>query len=60
MFLPHVSSHGDGSFVFEEVVYIAHCDQVEFDCVHPEKKKKKKSYKNSGVISVKGCQVGYN
>ncbi|KAM9536992.1 copine-3-like isoform 2-T2 [Salvelinus alpinus] len=30
---------------------------VEFDCVHPEKKKKKKSYKNSGVISVKGCQI---
>uniref|UniRef100_A0A8C8M046 Copine-3 n=1 Tax=Oncorhynchus tshawytscha TaxID=74940 RepID=A0A8C8M046_ONCTS len=30
---------------------------VEFDCVHPEKKKKKKSYKNSGVISVKSCQV---
>ncbi|XP_029538556.1 copine-3-like isoform X2 [Oncorhynchus nerka] len=30
---------------------------VEFDCVHPEKKKKKKSYKNSGVISVKSCQI---
>nr|XP_046165738.1 copine-3-like isoform X2 [Oncorhynchus gorbuscha] len=30
---------------------------VEFDCVHPEKKKKKKSYKNSGVIGVKSCQI---
>uniref|UniRef100_A0A8C7G4H2 Copine 1 n=1 Tax=Oncorhynchus kisutch TaxID=8019 RepID=A0A8C7G4H2_ONCKI len=56
-----VDNHGDGDgcFVFEEVVYIVHCDQVEFDCVHPEKKKKKKSYKNSGVISVKSCQVAF-
>ncbi|XP_038871523.1 copine-3-like [Salvelinus namaycush] len=30
---------------------------VEFDCVHPEKQKKKKSYKNSGIISVKCCQI---
>ncbi|KAM4612521.1 copine-1-like isoform 3-T5 [Polymixia lowei] len=31
--------------------------RVEFDCVHPEKQKKKKSYKNSGVVSVKSCQL---
>uniref|UniRef100_A0A674BW86 Copine-3 n=1 Tax=Salmo trutta TaxID=8032 RepID=A0A674BW86_SALTR len=43
-----------------ELQKAAHGSPVEFDCVHPEKKKKKKSYKNSGVISVKGCQVGYN
>uniref|UniRef100_A0A3Q3GVH5 Copine-3 n=1 Tax=Labrus bergylta TaxID=56723 RepID=A0A3Q3GVH5_9LABR len=30
---------------------------VEFDCVHPEKQKKKKSYKNSGVVSVKSCKL---
>ncbi|MED6287109.1 Copine-1 [Characodon lateralis] len=29
---------------------------VEFDCIHPEKKKKK-SYKNSGVVSVKSCKL---
>ncbi|KAM6928064.1 copine-1 isoform 2-T3 [Xenentodon cancila] len=30
---------------------------VEFDCIHPEKQKKKKSYKNSGVVSVKSCKM---
>uniref|UniRef100_A0AAQ4RUC2 Copine I n=1 Tax=Gasterosteus aculeatus aculeatus TaxID=481459 RepID=A0AAQ4RUC2_GASAC len=30
---------------------------VSFDCIHPEKQKKKKSYKNSGVVSVKSCQL---
>ncbi|KAM9859836.1 copine-1 isoform 2-T3 [Aulostomus maculatus] len=30
---------------------------VEFDCIHPEKQKKKKSYKNSGVVSVKKCKL---
>ncbi|XP_037534901.1 copine-1 isoform X2 [Nematolebias whitei] len=30
---------------------------VEFDCVHPEKQKKKKGYKNSGVVSVKSCTL---
>uniref|UniRef100_A0A671TFP3 Copine-3 n=1 Tax=Sinocyclocheilus anshuiensis TaxID=1608454 RepID=A0A671TFP3_9TELE len=29
---------------------------VEFDCIHPEKQKKKKSYKNSGVIRIKYCK----
>lgn len=31
--------------------------QVQFECIHPEKQKKKKSYKNSGVVSVKNCKV---
>uniref|UniRef100_A0A3Q3KMD3 Copine-3 n=1 Tax=Mastacembelus armatus TaxID=205130 RepID=A0A3Q3KMD3_9TELE len=30
---------------------------VAFDCIHPEKQKKKKSYKNSGVVSVKSCKL---
>uniref|UniRef100_A0A671NW87 Copine-3 n=1 Tax=Sinocyclocheilus anshuiensis TaxID=1608454 RepID=A0A671NW87_9TELE len=30
---------------------------VEFDCIHPEKQKKKKSYKNSGVIRIKDCKL---
>uniref|UniRef100_A0A8C7M9L6 Copine-3 n=1 Tax=Oncorhynchus kisutch TaxID=8019 RepID=A0A8C7M9L6_ONCKI len=34
-----------------ELQKAAHGSPVEFDCVHPEKKKKKKSYKNSGVIT---------
>lgn len=28
-----------------------------FDCVHPEKLKKKKSYKNSGTVHVKSCKL---
>ncbi|XP_027723133.1 copine-1 isoform X3 [Vombatus ursinus] len=30
---------------------------VEFGCIHPEKQQKKKSYKNSGTIWVKVCQI---
>ncbi|XP_034020403.1 copine-1 [Thalassophryne amazonica] len=30
---------------------------VEFECVHPDKKKKKKSYKNSGVVIIKSCKL---
>uniref|UniRef100_A0A671YFD3 Copine-3 n=1 Tax=Sparus aurata TaxID=8175 RepID=A0A671YFD3_SPAAU len=35
----------------------AHGSPVVFDCIHPEKQKKKKSYKNSGVVSVKSCKL---
>ncbi|KAK2109907.1 Copine-1 [Saguinus oedipus] len=31
---------------------------AEFECIHPEKQQKKKSYKNSGTICVKICRVG--
>uniref|UniRef100_A0A3Q3KHB5 Copine-3 n=1 Tax=Monopterus albus TaxID=43700 RepID=A0A3Q3KHB5_MONAL len=31
--------------------------KVAFDCIHPDKQKKKKSYKNSGVVSVKSCKL---
>ncbi|XP_069007450.1 copine-3-like isoform X2 [Embiotoca jacksoni] len=30
---------------------------AEFDCINSKKKQKKKGYKNSGVVSVKLCQV---
>lgn len=30
---------------------------MEFDCINPKKQKKKKNYKNSGVIIVKLCKV---
>uniref|UniRef100_A0AAR2K3T9 Copine-3 n=2 Tax=Pygocentrus nattereri TaxID=42514 RepID=A0AAR2K3T9_PYGNA len=30
---------------------------VEFECIHPEKQKKKKSYKNSGVVRIKYCKI---
>ncbi|KAH0619022.1 hypothetical protein JD844_018625 [Phrynosoma platyrhinos] len=30
---------------------------VEFECIHPEKKKKKKSYRNSGIVRVKSCKI---
>uniref|UniRef100_A0A4W3IH51 Copine-3-like n=1 Tax=Callorhinchus milii TaxID=7868 RepID=A0A4W3IH51_CALMI len=31
--------------------------QAEFECINPKKKQKKKSYKNSGIVSFKLCQV---
>ncbi len=33
------------------------CPQAEFECVNSKKKQKKKGYKNSGIVSVKLCQV---
>ncbi|XP_043566868.1 copine-1-like isoform X1 [Chiloscyllium plagiosum] len=30
---------------------------IEFECINPEKKKKKKSYKNSGIIRVRSCKL---
>uniref|UniRef100_A0A674MIT6 Copine III n=1 Tax=Takifugu rubripes TaxID=31033 RepID=A0A674MIT6_TAKRU len=30
---------------------------AEFECINSKKKQKKKGYKNSGVVSVKSCQV---
>ncbi|KAJ3603299.1 hypothetical protein NHX12_031041 [Muraenolepis orangiensis] len=48
-----------GSFTAKvsEFQKAAHGSPVEFGCVHPEKQKKKKSYKNSGVVLVKSCQL---
>ncbi|XP_041639076.1 copine-1 isoform X2 [Cheilinus undulatus] len=48
-----------GSFTTKvsEMEKAAHGSPVEFDCVHPEKQKKKKGYKNSGVVSVKSCKM---
>uniref|UniRef100_A0A8C2F3F1 Copine-3 n=1 Tax=Cyprinus carpio TaxID=7962 RepID=A0A8C2F3F1_CYPCA len=36
---------------------VSDLQKVEFDCIHPEKQKKKKSYKNSGVIRIKDCKL---
>ncbi|KAM4762321.1 RNA-binding protein 12 isoform 11-T21 [Cyanocitta cristata] len=30
---------------------------VEYECIHPEKKQKKKHYKNSGIIRIKSCKI---
>uniref|UniRef100_A0A8C6M2D1 Copine-3 n=1 Tax=Nothobranchius furzeri TaxID=105023 RepID=A0A8C6M2D1_NOTFU len=48
-----------GSFTTKvsEFLKAAGGSSVEFDCVHPEKLKKKKGYKNSGVVYVKSCKV---
>ncbi|XP_041945072.1 copine-1 isoform X1 [Alosa alosa] len=41
----------------EDLLKADHGSPVEFDCIHPEKQKKKKSYKNSGVVCVKTCKL---
>ncbi|XP_068170435.1 copine-1 [Antennarius striatus] len=48
-----------GSFTTKvsELQKAAHGLPVEFNCIHPEKQKKKKSYKNSGVVYVKSCKL---
>uniref|UniRef100_A0A4W3HSC8 Copine-3-like n=1 Tax=Callorhinchus milii TaxID=7868 RepID=A0A4W3HSC8_CALMI len=35
----------------------SHNSPAEFECINPKKKQKKKSYKNSGIVSFKLCQV---
>ncbi|XP_031408825.1 copine-3 [Meleagris gallopavo] len=31
--------------------------QVEFECINEKKRQKKKNYKNSGIVSVKHCEI---
>lgn len=31
--------------------------QLEFECINPKKQRKKKNYKNSGVIILRACKV---
>ncbi|NWT05053.1 CPNE1 protein, partial [Mionectes macconnelli] len=41
-----------------EILFVCcYKSSVEFECIHPEKKQKKKSYKNSGIIRVKSCKI---
>ncbi|KAF4796365.1 Copine-1 [Turdus rufiventris] len=42
--LAHMQTAGAGSL-------------VEYECIHPEKKQKKKNYKNSGIIRIKSCKI---
>uniref|UniRef100_A0A7N6BLX9 C2 domain-containing protein n=1 Tax=Anabas testudineus TaxID=64144 RepID=A0A7N6BLX9_ANATE len=35
----------------------SHVSPAEFECINSKKKQKKKGYKNSGIVSVKLCQV---
>ncbi|XP_057217594.1 copine-1 isoform X2 [Triplophysa rosa] len=35
----------------------AKVNAVEIDCIHPDKQKKKKNYKNSGVVRIKNCKL---
>ncbi|XP_035158663.3 copine-1 isoform X5 [Callithrix jacchus] len=42
---------GDGKW------HLVYRSEAEFECIHPEKQQKKKTYKNSGTICVKICQV---
>lgn len=32
--------------------------QLEFECINPKKQRKKKNYKNSGLIILRSCKVG--
>ncbi|MED6279958.1 Copine-2 [Characodon lateralis] len=34
--------------------------EVEFDCINPKKQKKKKNYKNSGVIIIRSCKIAHD
>uniref|UniRef100_A0A8I3W2T9 Copine 2 n=1 Tax=Callithrix jacchus TaxID=9483 RepID=A0A8I3W2T9_CALJA len=46
------------------VPFVSLCDgdmekpiQLEFDCINPKKQRKKKNYKNSGIIILRSCKI---
>lgn len=55
-------SDGDHDFIgeftttFAEILEAQH-HQVEWPCINQKKKKKKKSYKNSGIIHLSSCKI---
>uniref|UniRef100_A0A4W5PDK9 Copine-2 n=1 Tax=Hucho hucho TaxID=62062 RepID=A0A4W5PDK9_9TELE len=49
---------GSHDFIGEFQTTVTKMSEVEFECINPKKQKKKKSYKNSGIIILKSCKVG--
>lgn len=41
----------------ETLQVASHISPAEFECINPKKKQKKRSYKNSGIVSFKLCQI---
>lgn len=37
--------------------FSSHVVQLEFECINPKKQRKKKNYKNSGIIILCSCKV---
>uniref|UniRef100_A0A3B5AR21 Copine 1 n=1 Tax=Stegastes partitus TaxID=144197 RepID=A0A3B5AR21_9TELE len=50
-------SDGSHDLIGSFTTKVSELQKVEFACIHPEKQKKKKSYKNSGVVLVKNCKL---
>ncbi|XP_007431045.3 copine-2-like, partial [Python bivittatus] len=46
-----------GEFQTSVVMMCKDASVVEFECINPKKQKKKRSYKNSGIIIVKSCKI---
>ncbi|KPP64704.1 copine-2-like [Scleropages formosus] len=57
-------SNGGNDFIGEFFTTVAkmtkaqNSRQIEFECINPKKQKKKKSYRNPGVIIIRSCMVG--
>uniref|UniRef100_A0A8D0GI69 Copine-2 n=1 Tax=Sphenodon punctatus TaxID=8508 RepID=A0A8D0GI69_SPHPU len=50
-------SDGGHDFIGEFQTSVSKMCEVEFECINPKKQKKKKNYKNSGIIIVKSCKI---
>ncbi|KAK2491731.1 hypothetical protein MC885_014170, partial [Smutsia gigantea] len=37
--------------------FFSHVAQLEFECINPKKQRKKKNYKNSGLIILRSCKI---
>uniref|UniRef100_A0AAR2L7A6 Copine-2 n=1 Tax=Pygocentrus nattereri TaxID=42514 RepID=A0AAR2L7A6_PYGNA len=50
----------DSLYMTFSICELLFCERrgVEFECINPKKQKKKKNYKNSGIIILKSCKVG--
>ncbi|XP_077597851.1 copine-2 isoform X2 [Stigmatopora nigra] len=51
---PYLEFHKQGE---DDKWMLVHRTEVEFECINPKKQKKKKNYKNSGVIILKSCKI---
>lgn len=49
-----VTPHGSPELSF---FFSSHVTQLEFECINPKKQRKKKNYKNSGIIILRSCKV---
>ncbi|MGH0144725.1 UNVERIFIED_CONTAM: hypothetical protein FKN15_011409 [Acipenser sinensis] len=50
---------GEFTTTVSKMCEVQNTTEIEFECINPKKQKKKKSYKNSGIIILKSCKIEF-